>query len=117
MTITNTAFRTVTCDTCEKTVTFESTNGLPPDVIEANPWLKTNRAIQRADGKVLSYCSDLCTVKAIEKGDLNSPEPQQVQQATGGAGAIALAAAEARRRQLATQALKDGQPTKVSLVT
>lgn len=115
MPIINLQYRTITCDKCGKTITFEATNGLLADVVEANPWLKTNRAVQTADSRVFSYCSDVCEIENVGTGIHNAPEPKQVQQPTGGATAIAQAAAEARRRQLANDAIKNGEPIKVAL--
>lgn len=116
MPIINSNFRTVSCDSCDKTVTFEASNGLPKEVMEANPWLKSNRAVQRADGlAVFSYCSDLCEVKGIESGNHNTPEPKTLAPVTGGSAAIALAAAEARRKQLTDEKLREGAPVNVKL--
>jgi hypothetical protein len=118
MGVINQAFRTVTCDgpICENTVTFDATtNGIPVEVMDANPWLKTNRVIQRADGKMFSYCSDTCEVNNVATGEHNSPEPQSVAPVSGGAAAIAAAAAAARQRQQADKAIREGQPAKVHL--
>jgi hypothetical protein len=75
----------------------------------------TNRATQTADGRVFSYCSDLCEIAGIGTGLHNAPEPKAITQPTGGTAAIAQAAAEARRKQLATDAIKTGQPVKLAL--
>ena len=117
MGIINTAFRTVKCDgpECTKEVTFEASQGMPPEILETNPWLKTNRAIQTADNRLFSYCSDVCEIDGIKSGRHNAIEPKTVQPAQGGAAAIAMAAAEARRKQLADENIRAGKPATVSL--
>ena len=114
-------FRTVTCDMCKKTVTYEQQqlNGrihLDPKVMEDNPWLKTNRVVLTADGRNFGYCSDLCEVAGLETKQHNMPEPKQVEIPTGGAQAqIQAAAAAAKQRQDATKALKAGDGAKLHI--
>lgn len=117
MPITNTGFREVTCDApgCDKSIIFDSTQGMQPEVLEANPWLKTNRAIQTSDNRVFSYCSDVCEVEGVKTGQHSAIEKKTVQTATGGAAAIAMAAAEARRKQLTDEKIREGKPVQVSL--
>jgi hypothetical protein len=118
MSVINEQYQIMSCDApgCDKVIAFECSQGIPKDIVEANPWVKTSRVTRTFDGRILSFCSDVCQIKSIETGSHNAPEPKQVQQvAGGGAAAIAQAAAEARRRQLATDAIKAGEPAKVSL--
>jgi hypothetical protein len=117
MPIINQSIRTVACDNpaCDKTVIFDATNGLDPKVLEANPWLRSNLAVQTADSRMFSVCSTLCLVEVAKLGKFDPIEPKQIQETTGGTGAIALAAAEARRKQLANDALKKGEPVKLAL--
>ena len=116
--IQNTQFTTVTCDApdCGKTATFEATpQGVTEELVEANPWLKTNIVLQTPDKRVFSICSTLCLVKSASAGLHNAIEPKTVQPAQGGAAAIAMAAAEARRKQLADENIRAGKPATVSL--
>lgn len=117
MPVINTGFRTVTCDApgCDKTATFEATNGMPPEALEEFPWLRTNRVTQTADGRMFSTCSDVCMIKLAETGCYNSVEKQTVAPVTGGTAAIAAAAAAARRRQIADDAIRAGKPASVQL--
>lgn len=115
--IVNQGFTTVSCDNagCEKHVTFEAKNeGLDPKVLEAEPWLKTNLVVRLTDNRTFSVCSTICLVEAAGKGLFDPIEPKQIAQATG-AAAIAQAAAEARRRQLADENMREGKP--VTLAT
>jgi hypothetical protein len=109
-------YRTVTCNTCGKTVTYEQDQrGVPQQVIDENPWLRSNRVVLAA-GKNFSYCSDLCEVAGIETGQHNIPEPPKVEIPQGSAQAqIAAAAAAAKAREDATKAIKEGSPAKVHL--
>ena len=124
MGIVDNQFRTVTCDACSKTVTYEQQvdprtgrqGGIDPKTLEENPWLKTNRIVLTADGLNFGYCSDLCTIKGLEAGLFNMPEPQKVEIPQGSAQAqIAAAAAAAKAREEATKSIKEGAPTKVHL--
>ena len=124
MGIVDNQFRTVTCDQCGKTVTYEQLvdprtgrqGGISPQVMEENPWLKTNRIVLTADGRNFGYCSDLCEVAGLEKGQHNMPEPPKIEVPQGSAQAqIAAAAAAAKAREEATKNIKEGVPTKVHL--
>ena len=124
MGIIDSQFRSVTCDQCGKTVTYEQlvdprtgrAGGISPQVMEENPWLKTNRIVLTADGHNFGYCSDICEIAGLETSRHNMPEPQKVEIPQGSASAqIAAAAAAAKAREDATKAIKDGQPTKVHL--
>ena len=116
--IQNTQFTTVTCDApdCGKTATFEATpQGVTEELVEANPWLKTNIVLQTPDKRVFSICSTLCLVKSASAGLFDPVEPKTIQTAPGGIAAIAAAAAEARRKQKADEDIRAGKPATVSL--
>lgn len=119
MGIVDTNFRTVTCDSCKKTITYEQqqSNGrihIDPKVLEENPWLKSNRVVLTADGRNFGYCSDLCEVAGLESKQHNMPEALKVEIPTGGAQAqIQAAAAAAKQREDATKAIKSGEGTKL----
>ena len=101
-------YRTVTCDACSKTVTYEHPAGLAA-AVEANLWIKTGRFVQTSDQRTFLYCSDLCTIAGVETGLLNFQEPAKVAIAQGSAQAqIAAAAAAAKQQEAATTALKSG---------
>lgn len=111
-------FRTVTCDACGRTVTYEQNQrgGIDPKILEENPWLKTNRVVLTADGRNFGYCSDLCNVEGLKSGLFNMPEPKQVEIPAGSAQAqIQAAAAAAKAREEATKSIKEGVPTKVHI--
>lgn len=110
MSIVDATFRTLTCNTCEKTVTFLHPSGLQ-EAIEANLWIKTTRIIQTGDGRNFSYCSDLCEISGIETGQHNIPDAPKVEIPTGSAQAqIQAAAVAAKRQEIANKALKEGAP-------
>jgi hypothetical protein len=101
-------YRTVTCDACSKTVTYEHPAGLAA-AVEANLWIKTGRFVQTSDQRTFLYCSDLCTIAGVETGLLNFQEPAKVAIAQGSAQAqIAAAAAAAKQQEAATAAIKSG---------
>jgi hypothetical protein len=110
LSIVDATFRTLTCNICEKTVTFLHPSGLQ-EAIEANLWIKTTRIIQTGDGRNFSYCSDLCEIAGIETTLHNVQEAPKVAIPTGSAQAqIAAAAAAAKLAENATKAMKDGSP-------
>lgn len=110
MSVIDVQYRTVTCDACNKTVTYQHPSGLA-EAVEANPWIKTGRFVQTSDQRNFLYCSDLCTIAGVETGLLNYQEAPKVQLPTGSAQAqIAAAAAAAKQQELANAALKSGSP-------
>lgn len=116
--IQNTQFTTVTCDAeCGKTATFEviPNVGVANEVLEENPWLKTNIVVQLTDKRSFSLCSPACMVTAAAKGMFDPIEPKAIQPVTGGTAAIAAAAAAERRKQLADKNIREGAPARVSL--
>jgi hypothetical protein len=103
-------FKTITCNTCQKTVTYQHPQDLQATV-EANPWIKTSRFVQTGDQRTFLYCSDLCEVAGIESTLHNVQEAPKVELAQTGAQAqIAAAAAAAKRAEEANRAIKEGKP-------
>lgn len=108
-------FKTITCNTCEKTVTYQHPQELNATV-EANPWIKTSRFVQTGDQRTFLYCSDLCELSGIETKLHNVQEAPKVEIPTGGAAAqIQAAAAAAKQAELANKALHEGKPASVKL--
>lgn len=113
MGIVDATYRTITCSTCQKTVTYENVQnrGIPQDIVDANLWIKSNRIVLSSDGRNFSYCSDLCEIAGIETGQHNVQEAAKVEIPTSGAQAqIAAAAAAAKRAEDANKAIKEGKP-------
>lgn len=114
MAIQDVVVETVKCDNpaCTSEAVFPKLqNGVLPEVLEKNPWLKTARLIQTADGRVRYYCTDVCEVAGIKTGEHNPPEPKKVIDMPSGPAleAIKKAAAEELARRQGTQALKEGK--------
>lgn len=105
--------RTITCDGpgCDKTVTFDLKD-IP--AIQAIEWLKGVRVIQTGDNRSFSYCSDVCEVKGLTTTKHNLLEkPSVIQSATE--ADVKAAAAQSEGDAAATEALKNGEPTRVTL--
>ncbi|SRR6266478_1975405 len=119
MAIVATTFQTISCNSCDKTVTFDAAVFQTPagqkETIEANPWLRAYRAVNTIlDGRVSGYCSDECLIKAIEAGTFNPIEKKVIDFPTGGIDAsIRRAAAEAAAKVEGTRRLKEGQPVQI----
>ena len=114
MSLVDIAYRTITCDACQKTVTWEHPKDMNATV-EANTWLRTTRVIQTGDQRTFMYCSDLCEVAGIETGKHNVPDPPKVEIPQGSAQAqIAAAAAAAKQAAQATEAIKTGRPLQLA---
>lgn len=109
-------FRTMTCNTCEKTVTFNAKDAQTVTNQEGNEWLKTGRIVTRGDGQVFLYCTDACEVAAVSAGEHNPPAPKQIVEAPQGEAAIKLAAEAAKAAAEATKSIKAGKPTKLQIV-
>ncbi len=106
----DTTVRTITCNgpACEKTATF--TQQTQQDVIDQNPWLKTDRHVATFDGRSLGYCSDVCEVEGVKSGVHAPPEKKVIQMPTGDAmAAIRAAAAQQAADIEGTKALKEGR--------
>ena len=109
MSIIRTAFSTISCDSCDKTITFEESKQV--EILEANPWLKTLRIVQRAsDGRNFSFCSDACELSSVASGRHNPEEKKQIIDVPANSNLIAQAAAAAKAAEDATRKIKDGQP-------
>jgi hypothetical protein len=119
MAIVATTFQTISCNSCDKTVTFDAAVFQTPagqkETIEANPWLRTYRMVNSIlDGRVSGYCSDECLLKAVEVGTFNPIEKKVIEFPTGGnLDAIKRAAAAAKAAEEGTKALKDGRPVNI----
>jgi hypothetical protein len=114
--ITNITFRTITCNKCNKAITYEQSK--EKETIEApeNAWVNGLRTIQTLDGRLFTYCTDKCEIEATSDGVHNKPEAKQIIDASANpAGQLQQAAAEAAAAQEATKALKAG-PVKGKLV-
>jgi hypothetical protein len=119
MAIVATTFQTVSCNSCDKTVTFNAAEFQTPagqkEVLDANPWFRAYRAVNTIlDGRVTGYCSDECLIKAIEAGTFNPIEKKVIESPVGGTdAAIRRAAAEAAAKQEGTRSLKEGRPVNI----
>lgn len=109
MGIVDTTFRTISCNGCDKTVTFDQKDA--QKISQENPWLLNTRVLQTGDGRNFSYCSDLCEISGVQAGQHNKPEPKKIIEMPAGAEyAIRQAAAAAKQQEAATAAIKAGQP-------
>lgn len=117
MSIIDVQIRTVTCNTCGATATYENSGrGVPPEILAEYPWLTTNRVVVNGEGKNFDYCSDLCEIAGIETKQHNTPEKPKVEVPQGSVQAqIQAAALAAKQREDATKALKEGSQAKVHL--
>lgn len=116
MSILDSAFRTVTCDGCNKTITFQQQDQeAMKKAVEDNPWLKTLRIVQTSQGRNFAYCSDECELKSVSEGKHNPEEPKRVIAAPS-ASAMAQAAAAAKQAEEATRNIKSGQPVTLHTV-
>lgn len=105
--------RTIKCDGpgCDKVVTF---NLKDVKAIQAIEWLKGVRVIATGDSRSFSYCSDVCEVKGVTTGQHNLKEPPKVIAGATEAD-VKAAAAQAEGEAAATEALKNGEATRVTL--
>ncbi len=115
MSIIDVQVRTISCNACDKTVTFNIKEH--QQALDANAWLKSSRVIQTGDGRNFVYCSDQCEIAGIGSGVHNIPEQKKVVEVEGtGTAAIAIAAEAAKNAEQATKAIKDGKPAKLQVV-
>lgn len=107
MSIIQQTFKTVTCNgpECKNTATFEA--GSEQAVAEKEPWFKTLRMVQTAQGRNFVYCSDACEIANVATGAHN-PEERKNIVLPEGANTLAHAAAQAKLAEDATKALKAG---------
>ncbi|MDA4130151.1 MAG: hypothetical protein OK457_05235 [Thaumarchaeota archaeon] len=110
MSIIDVQYRTITCNTCGKTVTFNQADA--QKVTEENPWLKTVRIVQTAQGRNFVYDSDVCEIEATGKGAHNPEERKQIVLPEG-TNAMQMAAAQAAEAEKTTDALRRGAPVTV----
>jgi hypothetical protein len=116
MSIVDTQIRTVSCNSCDKTATFDVKD---QKAIEEQPWLKNVRIIQVVSvGRNFVYCSDECEIAGVASGAHNIPEEKKIVDVPDGqsAAAIQIAANAAKQAEQATKALKDGKPAKLQVV-
>ena len=116
MSIVDNNIRTVTCNSCDITVTFDVKD---PKVTQENPWLNNVRIVQViASGRNFAYCSDQCMIAGIAAGELNPPEQKKIVEVADGQSnaAILMAANAAKAAESATKAIKDGKPAKLQVV-
>jgi hypothetical protein len=116
MGIVDNAYKTLTCESCDKTVTFNVQEFQTPEgqkkTFEEAPWFRTYRMVNIIlDGRVWGFCSDECTLKAIEKSLFNPIEKKLIE--GGNLEAIKRAAAEAAAKAEGTRRLKEGQPVNI----
>lgn len=115
MSIVDAQIRTISCNSCDKTVTFNMAEHAKIVADPENVWLRSSRVIQRGDGRNFVYCSDECEIKGIEKGEHNIPEEKKIVEAPN-AEAIRVAAEAAKAAEEGTKALKSGKSTKLQVV-
>ena len=116
MSIVDSQVRTVTCNTCGQTATFEVKD---QKAIEESPWLKNVRIIQTSSsGRNFAYCSDQCEIGGITANNHNIPEEKKIVDVPEGqsTAAIQIAANAAKQAENATRAIKDGKPAKLQVV-
>ncbi len=116
--LTTTSYTTLTCDQCEKTVTFLATQAGEQEALtkEENLWVrKTARRVSslvpaegRQEPQVFLYCGDVCEANATATGKHNVPEPKKIISGAATAASVAEAAAVAKATAEATKQMKAG---------
>ena len=120
MGIVDSQYRTLSCESCQKAITFNIQEFQTPEgqkkIIEADPWIRGYRVSNMVfDGRVFGYCSSLCEIKGIESGAHEVVEKKVIEFPTGGnLEAIRKAAAEAAAKAEGTRRLKEGQPVNIT---
>jgi len=108
MSIIDSQIRNITCDAgCGKGVLYDRKDEKATFELPENSWLRTTRVVQTADGRNLTYCSDVCEVNGVATGTHNIPEPKKIVEATNQA-AVALAAQAAAVARQADQNIREG---------
>lgn len=116
MGVVNTAIRTVTCNQCNTSATFEvHQQGVAKETLTQYPWLTIGRIIGTPDGRQYFYCSDKCEIEAAATGVHNPVEQKKIIDAPANAQAIAQAAASAKAAEEANKAIRAGAPAQVTL--
>ena len=113
MTVLDVHTKTIACDNseCNKSVVFNVADAQQVKDNPANIWLKSLRLIQTPDGRVFSYCSDVCEITGARTGQHNLPEPKKIIEAANPAAVAAAAqAAEAARNSDANLKAGTGGP-------
>jgi hypothetical protein len=116
LSIVDAQIRTVSCNSCDKTITFDVKD---PKVQQDNPWLNGVRVVQViGSGRNFAYCSDQCEIAAVAAGEHNPPEQKKIVEVADGqsSAAILMAANAAKAAESATKAIKDGKPAKLQVV-
>lgn len=114
MSLVDSNIRTSTCDTCGITATFEVTSaGVAKEVVDANPWLTTQRLVNTPFGKTFFYCSDKCELAGIGEAKHNPPVPSALVQGAPSQAAIQAALASAKAAKEANEAIKAGKPANI----
>jgi len=114
----STTYTTLTCDHCEKTVTFLATQAGEQEALtkEENLWVrKTARRVSslvpaegRQEPQVYLLCSDKCEIEHAATGKHNVPEPKRIIAGAATAASVAEAAAVAKATEAATKQMKAG---------
>lgn len=108
--------RTISCEQCDKTVTFSMKDH--QQALKDNEWLSTSRVVQTGDGRNFLYCSDKCEVEGVGTTKHNVPEPKKVVDIpqAGAAQAVKIAAQQAEAARAGTKAIKEGKPANLKIV-
>lgn len=115
MSIIDISVRTITCNTCDKTATFNMKEH--QQALKDNVWLGASRVVQTGDGRNFVYCSDECEVAGISGGKHNLIVPKKIVEVeSGDSQAVKIAANAAKQAEEATKAIKSGKPTKLQVV-
>jgi hypothetical protein len=107
-------FRTISCNICDKTITYDRNDEKKVFDNPENVWLKSVRQVTTLDQRVLAFCSDVCEVKSVGTGSHNLPEPKKIISEPASAHQIQAAANAAKQAEAATAAMKSGQPVTLS---
>lgn len=109
MGIVDSQFRTISCNACDKSVTYDRQKEKETFDDPENVWLKSVRQITSLDQRVMAYCSDVCEVTGVGTGAHNLPEPKKIIETTGASAAqIKMAADAAKAAEEATKIMKSG---------
>ncbi len=110
MAVTQTVFRTISCnaDGCDKTVTFEASKEKDVLQLPENVWVKSFRTIQTIDNRVFGYCSDACEITGATSGVHNIQEKRIISDA-GNPAQVQMAAQAAKAAEEATKQLRAGK--------
>ncbi len=110
MAVTQTVFRTISCNACEKSVTFEQSKEKDVLGLPENVWVKSFRTVQTIDNRILGYCGDACEIEGVKTGVHNIPEQKRIIADAGNPAQVRMAAEAAAAAKAATEQLKAGKP-------